>query len=80
MSPALRQRLQQAEVDLERARNAPKPANIESLLPKLSEMIRPKVREIERLSTVESVRARAALKQALEMDLITIRPSEEAEA
>jgi site-specific DNA recombinase len=77
LSPALRQRLQDAEGELERLRTAPKPATVETLLPKLPEMIRRRAREIEKLAAVEPVRARAALRQALETDLITIRPSEE---
>ena len=76
ISPALRQRLQTAEAELERLMSAPKPASIESLLPRLPELIRAHVRNITQLAEGEPVRARAAVQQALEADALTIRPAE----
>ncbi len=75
ISPALRQRLQTAEAELERLTSAPKPASIESLLPRLPELIRAHVRKIAQLAAHEPVRARAAVQQALEAVAITIRPA-----
>jgi hypothetical protein len=75
-SAALRLRLQTAEAELERLTSAPKPASIESLLPRLRELIRAHVRNIAQLAEREPVRARAAVQQALEADAITIRPAE----
>ena len=75
MSPALRQRLQEAEVELQRLQSAPKPVAVESLLPRLPALIRAQVKELARLAAREPVRARVALQQALETDLITIRPA-----
>jgi hypothetical protein len=46
MSPALRQRLQTAEAELERLRSAPKPASVETLLPRLPALIRAHVRDL----------------------------------
>ena len=76
ISPALRQRLQAAEAELERLKTIPKPVSVELLLPRLPEIIRTHVRELERLAQREPVRARAAVRQALEADTITIRPAE----
>lgn len=76
ISPALRQRLQTAEAEIERLMSAPKPASIESLLPRLPELIRAHVRNITQLAEREPLRARAAIQQALEADVITIRPAE----
>ena len=76
ISPALRQRLQTAEAELERLTSAPKPASIESLLPRLPELIRAHVRNLASLAVHEPVRARAAVQRALAADAITIRPAE----
>ena len=76
LSPALRRRLEDAETALQRMKDAPKPVAVESLLPRLPMMIRAHVKELAKLAAVEPVRARLALKQALETDLITIRPAE----
>jgi hypothetical protein len=76
MSPALRQRLQTAEAALERLRSAPKPASVEILLPRLPALIRAHVHDLARLAEREPVRARAAVRQALDTDAITIRPAE----
>ena len=75
LSPALRQRLHDAESELQRLRTAPKPASLEAILPKLPEMIRAHVRDLAGLARREPVRARIALQQTLETDLITIRPA-----
>jgi len=72
----LRQRLQEAETALERARSAPKPASVAEMLPRLREMIRRQVREIEKLAALEPVRARAAVRQALEAEEIVLHPAE----
>ena len=53
ISPALRQRLQTAEAELERLTSAPKPASIESLLPRLPELIRAHVRNLASLAVHE---------------------------
>jgi hypothetical protein len=75
-SPALRQRLHAAESELERLRTAPKPVSVEPLLPSLPKVIRAHMRVLERLAEREPVRARAAVRQALEADAITSRPAE----
>ena len=75
LSPALRQRLQDAESRLERLRAAPKPASVEKLLPRVPELITAHVRSLTKFAESEPVRARAALRQALDTDLITIRPA-----
>lgn len=71
LSPALRQRLQDAEADMQRLKSAPKPASLESLLPRLPALIRAHVTNLAQLAAQEPVRARAAVRQALETDLIT---------
>ena len=76
LSPTLRQRLQQAESELERLRSAPKPAAVDDLLPHLPRLIRRQVDGIDKLAAVEPVRARDAVRESLETDLITIRPAE----
>jgi hypothetical protein len=76
LSPALRRRLEDAEIALQRMKDAPKPAAVENLLPQLPAKIRAHVKEPTRRAAREPVRARAALQQALETDLITIRPAE----
>jgi DNA invertase Pin-like site-specific DNA recombinase len=76
LSPALRQRLSDAETEVQRLKSVPKPAEVESLLPRLPAMIRAQVKELAKLAATEPVRARAALQQALQTDLITIRPAE----
>ena len=75
LSPALRQRLHDAERELERAKAAPKPASIEEMLPRLPDMIRRQVRDIEMLAAVEPIRARAAVRQALEAEEIVLYPA-----
>ena len=47
-----------------------------SLLPRLSELIRTRVRNIAQLAERKPVRTHAAVQQALEADAITIRPAE----
>ena len=76
LSSALRQRLQDSESELQRLRAAPKPAAVEDLLPRVPALIRAQVKELVALAAHEPVRARAALQQALETDLITLRPAE----
>lgn len=61
---------------MQRLKDAPKPAAVESVLPQLPAMIRTHVKELAKLAAREPVRARLALRQALETDLITIRPAE----
>lgn len=46
------------------------------MLPRLGAMLRERVRHLAQLAESEPVRARDALRQALETDLITIRPAE----
>ena len=76
LSPALRQRLQEAETEVERLRKAPKPASIEAMLPQLPGVIRGHIENLPQLAEQEPVRARMAVRQALDTDLITIRPAE----
>ena len=75
MSPALRQRLA-AEPELKRLRSAPKPASVATLLPRLPALIQAHVRDLARLAEREPVGARATDQQALDTDLIAIRPAE----
>lgn len=76
LSHALQKRLQDAETELHRLRTAPKPAAVETLLTRLPAMIESHVKGLVRLAALEPVRARQALQQAIEADLITIRPAE----
>ena len=76
LSPALRQRLQEAESELALFKGAPKPASVETLLAQLPGIIRKHASTIERFAQHDPVRARAAVRQALESDSIVLRPAQ----
>ena len=71
-----RQRLQETEAEIDRLKRASKPAPVESLLPQLPALIRKHVATIERFAQHDPLRARAAVRQALQTDLIVLRPAE----
>ena len=76
LSPALRQRLQEAEAELARVKAAPKTASVESLLPELPGIIRKHVAAIEQFAQLDPVRARTAVRLTLQSDSIVLRPAE----
>ena len=76
LPPALRRRLEGAETELQQLKDALTPAAVETLLLRLPALIRMHVKELAKLAAREPVRARVALEQALETDLMTIRPAE----
>lgn len=75
LSSALRDRLTQAEAELERLQQAPKPIDAERLLPGLPAIFRRKVEEIDRLAEREPGRAQQAIKTALQAEAIRLWPS-----
>ena len=60
LSPALRRRLEGAETELQQLKDAPKPAAVETPLPRLPALLRTHVKELAKLAAREPVRARGA--------------------